>query len=239
MNELEKYQKKLIVMSMLVGQQDEIIDDIEQKPELQNFYISSKMIESFKEIIKENEENNFIDFKMKNKIIEYLDFFRDINTMLGKENKKEILKKINECIILCNLLDTNVDTKIFYANQLYERTQGWQNLDKCYECTFDQNNIKTINESIFQDIFFFNQFINKNSYNNYNLGIYDNEFTIWSVNHFLNDIPEIITNKNFENNCNLLVSRMKKNIFEFYRACGLEIGNRVRKETKNLQKKLR
>ena len=131
MNSLEKYQKELVVMSLLVGQQDEIINDIEEKKELQESYVSIEIIEAFKKIMTENSESSFIDFKMKNKIIEYLDFFRDINTMLGKENKKDILKKINECIVLCNLLDTDVDTKVFYANQLYERTQGWQNIDKC------------------------------------------------------------------------------------------------------------
>ena len=87
MNSLEKYQKELVVMSLLVGQQDEIINDIEEKQELQESYVSIEIIEAFKKIITENNESSFIDFKMKNKIIEYLDFFRDINTMLGKENK--------------------------------------------------------------------------------------------------------------------------------------------------------
>lgn len=239
MNILEKYQKELVVMSLLVGQQDEIINDIEEKQELQESYVSIEIIEAFKKIITENNESSFIDFKMKNKIIEYLDFFRDINTMLGKENKKDILKKINECIVLCNLLDTDVDTKVFYANQLYERTQGWQNIDKCYECTFDQTNIETINLSIFLDLNFFNQFIIKNSNINNNLGLYNNEFAIWSVNHFLNDIPEIITNENFKDNCDSLISYMKKNGFKIYKSCGLQIGNRIKKETKNLQKRLR
>lgn len=239
MNSLEKYQKELVVMSLLVGQQDEIINDIEEKQELQESYVSIEIIEAFKKIMTENSESSFIDFKMKNKIIEYLDFFRDINTMLGKENKKDILKKINECIVLCNLLDTDVDTKIFYANQLYERTQGWQNIDKCYECTFDQTNIETINLSIFLDLNFFNQFIIKNSNINNNLGLYNNEFAIWSVNHFLNDIPEIITNENFKDNCDSLISYMKKNGFKIYKICGLQIGNRIKKETKNLQKRLR
>lgn len=239
MNSLEKYQKELVVMSLLVGQQDEIINDIEEKQELQESYVSIEIIEAFKKIITENNESSFIDFKMKNKIIEYLDFFRDINTMLGKENKKETLKKINECIVLCNLLDTDVDTKVFYANQLYERTQGWQNIDKCYECTFDQTNIETINLSIFLDLNFFNQFIIKNSNINNNLGLYNNEFAIWSVNHFLNDIPEIITNENFKDNCDSLISYMKKNGFKIYKSCGLQIGNRIKKETKNLQKRLR
>ena len=239
MNSLEKYQKELVVMSLLVGQQDEIINDIEEKQELQESYVSIEIIEAFKKIITENNESSFIDFQMKDKIIEYLDFFRDINTMLGKENKKDILKKINECIVLCNLLDTDVDTKFFYANQLYERTQGWQNIDKCYECTFDQTNIETINLSIFLDLNFFNQFIIKNSNINNNLGLYNNEFAIWSVNHFLNDIPEIITNENFKDNCDSLISYMKKNGFKVYKSCGLQIGNRIKKETKNLQKRLR
>lgn len=239
MNSLEKYQKELVVMSLLVGQQDEIINDIEEKQELQESYVSIEIIEAFKKIITENNESSFIDFQMKDKIIEYLDFFRDINTMLGKENKKDILKKINECIVLCNLLDTDVDTKIFYANQLYERTQGWQNIDKCYECTFDQTNIETINLSIFLDLNFFNQFIIKNSNINNNLGLYNNEFAIWSVNHFLNDIPEIITKENFKDNCDSLISYMKKNGFKIYKSCGLQIGNRIKKETKNLQKRLR
>lgn len=239
MNSLEKYQKELVVMSLLVGQQDEIINDIEEKQELQESYVSIEIIEAFKKIITENNESSFIDFKMKNKIIEYLDFFRDINTMLGKENKKDILKKINECIVLCNLLDTDVDTKVFYANQLYERTQGWQNIDKCYECAFDQTSIETINLSIFMDLNFFNQFIIENSTINNNLGLYNNEFAIWSVNHFLHDIPELIINKNFKDNCDSLISYMKKNGFKIYKSCGLQIGNRIKKETKNLQKRLR
>lgn len=239
MNSLEKYQKELVVMSLLVGQQDEIINDIEEKQELQESYVSIEIIEAFKKIITENNESSFIDFQMKDKIIEYLDFFRDINTMLGKENKKDILKKINECIVLCNLLDTDVDTKIFYANQLYERTQGWQNIDKCYECTFDQTNIETINLSIFLDLNFFNQFIIKNSNINNNLGLYNSEFAIWSVNHFLHDIPELIINENFKENCNSLIPCMKKNIFRIYKNYEFGVANRIKKETKNLQKRLR
>ena len=239
MNSLEKYQKELVVMSLLVGQQDEIINDIEEKQELQESYVSIEIIEAFKKIITENNESSFIDFQMKDKIIEYLDFFRDINTMLGKENKKDILKKINECIVLCNLLDTDVDTKIFYANQLYERTQGWQNIDKCYECTFDQTNIETINLSIFLDLNFFNQFIIKNSNINNNLGLYNSEFAIWSVNHFLHDIPELIIYENFKENCNSLIPCMKKNIFRIYKNYEFGVANRIKKETKNLQKRLR
>ena len=239
MNSLERYQNELIVMALLVGQQDEIINDIKEQKKLQEFYISSEILETLKKIIMENNEKCFIDFRVKNKILDYLSFFRDTNKMLEKENKKETLNKINECIILCNSLDTDVDTKIFYANQLYERTQGWQNIDKCYECTFDQTNIETINLSIFLDLNFFNQFIIKNSNINNNLGLYNNEFAIWSVNHFLNDIPEIITNENFKDNCDSLISYMKKNGFKIYKSCGLQIGNRIKKETKNLQKRLR
>ena len=239
MNSLEKYQKELVVMSLLVGQQDEIINDIEEKKELQESYVSIEIIEAFKKIITENNESSFIDFKMKNKIIEYLDFFRDINTMLGKENKKDILKKINECIVLCNLLDTDVDTKIFYANQLYERMQGWQNIDRGYECTFNQNNIEAINLSIFQDIYFFDQFMFESNTTNYKLGVYNSEFAIWSVNHFLHDIPEIITNENFKENCDSLIPCMKKNMFKIYKNDGLGVANRIKKETKNLQKRLR
>ena len=239
MKSLEKYQKELIVMALLVGEQDEIINDIEEKKELQESYVSIEIIEAFKKIMTENSESSFIDFKMKNKIIEYLDFFRDINTMLGKENKKDILKKINECIGLCNLLDTDVDTKVFYANQLYERTQGLQNIDRCYERTFGQTSIEAINLSIFQDIYFFDQFMFESNTTNYKLGVYNSEFAIWSVNHFLHDIPELIINKNFKDNCDSLISYMKKNGFKIYKSCGLQIGNRIKKETKNLQKRLR
>ena len=48
MNSLEKYQKELVVMSLLVGQQDEIINDIEEKQELQESYVSIEIIEAFK-----------------------------------------------------------------------------------------------------------------------------------------------------------------------------------------------
>lgn len=239
MNSLERYQNELIVMALLVGEQDEIINDIKEQKKLQEFYISPEILETLKKIITENNESSFIDFKMKNKIIEYLDFFRDINTMLGKENKKDILKKINESIVLCNLLDTDVDTKVFYANQLYERMQGWQNIDRGYECTFNQNNIEAINLSIFQDIYFFDQFMFESNTTNYKLGVYNSEFAIWSVNHFLHDIPEIITNENFKENCDSLIPCMKKNMFKIYKNDGLGVANRVKKETKNLQKRLR
>lgn len=239
MNSLERYQNELIVMALLVGEQDEIINDIKEQKKLQEFYISPEIIETLKKIIMENNEKCFIDFRVKNKILDYLSFFRDTNKMLEKENKKEILKKINECIILCNALDTDVDTKVFYANQLYERTQGCYDIDECYEIELTKEIIEIINLSIFLDLDFFNQFIIENSNINNNLGLYNNEFAIWSVNHFLNDIPEIITNENFKYNCDLLISYMKKNGFKIYKSCGLQIGNRIKKETKNLQKRLR
>ena len=69
MNSLEKYQKELVVMSILVGQQDEIINDIEEKKELQESYVSIEIIEAFKKIITENNESSFIDFRVKNKIL--------------------------------------------------------------------------------------------------------------------------------------------------------------------------
>lgn len=239
MNSLERYQNELIVMALLVGQQDEIINDIKEQKKLQEFYISSEILETLKKIIMENNEKCFIDFRVKNKILDYLSFFRDTNKMLEKENKKETLKKINECIILCNELDTDVDTKVFYANQLYERTQGYYDIDECYEIELTKEIIEIINLSIFQDIYFFDQFMFENTSTNYKLGVYNSEFAIWSVNHFLHDIPELIINENFKENCNSLISYMKKNGFKIYKSCGLQIGNRIKKETKNLQKRLR
>lgn len=239
MNSLERYQNELIVMALLVGQQDEIINDIKEQKKLQEFYISSEILETLKKIIMENNEKCFIDFRVKNKILDYLSFFRDTNKMLEKENKKETLKKINECIILCNALDTDVDTKVFYANQLYERTQGCYDIDECYEIELTKEIIEIINLSIFQDIYFFDQFMFENTSTNYKLGVYNSEFAIWSVNHFLHDIPELIINENFKDNCDSLISYMKKNGFKIYKSCGLQIGNRIKKETKNLQKRLR
>ena len=89
------------------------------------------------------------------------------------------------------------------------------------------------------DLDFFNQFIIENSNINNNLGLYNNEFAIWSVNHFLNDIPELIINENFKENCNSLIPCMKKNIFRIYKNYEFGVANRVKKETKNLQKRLR
>lgn len=239
MNSLERYQNELIVMALLVGQQDEIINDIKEQKKLQEFYISPEILETLKKIIMENNEKCFIDFRVKNKILDYLSFFRDTNKMLEKENKKETLKKINECIILCNALDTDVDTKVFYANQLYERTQGYYDIDECYEIELTKEIIEIINLSIFQDIYFFDQFMFENTSTNYKLGVYNSEFAIWSVNHFLHDIPEIITNENFKENCDSLIPCMKKNMFKIYKNDGLGVANRIKKETKNLQKRLR
>jgi hypothetical protein len=239
MNSLERYQNELIVMALLVGQQDEIINDIKEQKKLQEFYISPEILETLKKIIMENNEKCFIDFRVKNKILDYLSFFRDTNKMLEKENKKETLKKINECIILCNELDTDVDTKVFYANQLYERTQGYYDIDECYEIELTKEIIEIINLSIFQDIYFFDQFMFENTSTNYKLGVYNSEFAIWSVNHFLHDIPELIINENFKENCNSLIPCMKKNIFRIYKNYEFGVANRIKKETKNLQKRLR
>ena len=93
MNSLERYQNELIVMALLVGEQDEIINDIKEQKKLQEFYISSEILETLKKIIMENNEKCFIDFRVKNKILDYLSFFRDTNKMLEKENKKNKDKK--------------------------------------------------------------------------------------------------------------------------------------------------
>ena len=69
MNSLERYQNELIVMALLVGQQDEIINDIKEQKKLQEFYISSEILETLKKIIMENNEKCFIDFRVKNKIL--------------------------------------------------------------------------------------------------------------------------------------------------------------------------
>ena len=88
--------------------------------------------------------------------------------------------------------------KFFYANQLYERTQGYYDIDECYEIELTKEIIEIINLSIFQDIYFFDQFMFENTSTNYKLGVYNSEFAIWSVNHFLHDIPELIINENFK-----------------------------------------
>ena len=54
MNSLERYQNELIVMALLVGQQDEIINDIMEQKKLQEFYISSEILDTLKKIIMEN-----------------------------------------------------------------------------------------------------------------------------------------------------------------------------------------
>ena len=166
----------------------------------------------------------------------------EATSALDLENTEEVietLKKINECIILCNALDTDVDTKVFYANQLYERTQGYYDIDECYEIELTKEIIEIINLSIFQDIYFFDQFMFENTSTNYKLGVYNSEFAIWSVNHFLHDIPELIINENFKENCNSLIPCMKKNIFRIYKNYEFGVANRIKKETKNLQKRLR
>ena len=84
MNSLERYQNELIVMALLVGEQDEIINDIKEQKKLQEFYISSEILETLKKIIMENNEKCFIDFRVKNKILDYLSFFRDTNKMFEK-----------------------------------------------------------------------------------------------------------------------------------------------------------
>ena len=48
MNSLERYQNELIVMALLVGQQDEIINDIKEQKKLQEFYISPEILETLK-----------------------------------------------------------------------------------------------------------------------------------------------------------------------------------------------
>ena len=73
---------------------DEIINDIKEQKKLQEFYISSEILETLKKIIMENNEKCFIDFRVKNKILDYLSFFRDTNKMLEKENKKEKIENI-------------------------------------------------------------------------------------------------------------------------------------------------
>ena len=62
MNSLERYQNELIVMALLVGEQDEIINDIKEQKKLQEFYISSEILETLKKIIMENNEKCFIDW---------------------------------------------------------------------------------------------------------------------------------------------------------------------------------
>ena len=79
----------------------------------------------------------------------------------------------------------------------------------------------------------------ENTSTNYKLGVYNSEFAIWSVNHFLHDIPELIINENFKENCNSLINCIKKNIFRIYKNYEFGVSNRIKKETKNLQKRLR
>lgn len=239
MEELIKYQNKLTVMGLLMKDEEESICGIEESKKLQTYYVSLNVLETLKGIILENQKTSFIDYQMKQKILSYLDFFRDINTILKKEDKLDILHSINECISMCNSVNDKTDSQVFYTNQLYERTEGWMSIDRCYQYIQNSKSIETIQLSILQDPTFFRNFMFENPYVNYNLGNYNSEFAIWSINRFIYDIPQILENDNFLNNCQNLTKYMKKKIIKYYMKTRLEVASRIRKETNNLQKKLR
>ena len=121
MNSLERYQNELIVMALLVGQQDEIINDIKEQKKLQEFYISSEILETLKKIIMENNEKCFIDFRVKNKIIDIIEQNEGIDSY-NDTKEGSVIGDINSYL----------NTVSYYVNLANIKNNNTENIN-CYD----------------------------------------------------------------------------------------------------------
>lgn len=239
MNKIKKYINYLDMMGILLQEEKQLSLIIQKDEKVKKRYLSIELFEALKEIILQNNETNFIDLEIKRKIFNYLYMIRKINLEEKPDNYKEILNNINECICMCNLIDSKTDSKIFYANELYLRMGQSLKLDICYQTMSFSNYINSVKNSIISDFDIFNHFFFEELYKDPAPILFVDEKTLWSINKIIYDLPIVLENKNFVLNCKLLNLCMKKNKILYFKQFGLDTARRVCKENKSLQKKLR
>ena len=239
MNKIREYINYLDMMRILLQDEKDVSMIVKKDENLRKHYLSTESFETLKNIIIKNNQTSFIDLEIKKNIYNYLALMRKINLEQKLENYKEMLKNINECICMCNIFDNKTDSKIFYASQLYSRTGGYLNLDECYQRVQISEVRNEVKKSIIKDFNIFKKFLFEKLYEGDDPTLFINEYTLWSINKFVDDIPEILKYENFAINSEVLVLCMKKNRFNFFRNCGYDSAQRIASENKRLQKKLR
>lgn len=232
------YQTRLLIEGFLLDDRVKI-EHIKEDSKIQRFYISCYFLKYLKWFIQNQDEICFIDPQMKGKILNYLFEFREINKTSSNSDKKEIFDLINECVRTCNLLDPRIDQNIYLAGQLWIRTGQFINLDGAYLCV--QNSIyrEKLKQSIIYDTYYFEKFMFHSPIENDEVINYNEEYALWSMNRILSDIDSFDTPSILKENCLRLIKVTNQNLLKNYVKSGLATGNRLRREKKELIKKIR
>lgn len=127
---LREYKVKLIIENMLL---DDKVIELNGNIHNQNLYLSPIFLIFLKSFIIKGNQNGFIDFSIKAKLLNYLNQFRDFNHRSNLEHKVCIGNLINECIIECNSINPKLDSDFYYAEQVSIRTAGVYDLNHSYQ----------------------------------------------------------------------------------------------------------
>lgn len=232
---LREYKVKLIIENMLLG--DEVIE-LDGNIHNQDFYLSPIFLIFLKSFIQKGNQNGFIDFSIKAKLLNYLNQFRDFNHRSNLEHKICIENLINECIIECNSINPKLDSDFYYAEQVSIRTAGVYDLNHSYQLIKFVDGYKNLTKnSCLNDLYYFDAYISKTITSKDEDLV--SEWAMWSVNRFLYDLEDLSKHPTFLENCKNLLKVGKKSIVRNYLHNGLMVGNRIRKEQKELTKKIR
>ena len=230
---LEKYQDMLRFQTIITTQENPVMIRLEKEK-----YINKDFLETVKEYIIQKNQEDFIDYEIRNIILTYLNYFKEYSKEV---EKKELNELINECIMECNLCSIVNDVDLYYANEFYIRTGEYKtpNWFYCNIKNGDYNN-STIYELMQKDEYYLYCLLYQDKKQNIEDNIYSSEQPFWSAHRFLNDVPELQKNEKFLQNCNDMCLFVK-DALSYNVLIGKNLGfiKRFKYEVKSLQKKLR
>lgn len=236
--DLDNYQNRLLLDGIFVSDQA-AIKNILDDPSLQEFYLSDYFLTLLRWYIQNQDKIGLIDSTNKSRVYELLSILNTANKQSSFPNKKEIHDFINECIIECNLLNTKIDHNIYLAAQYHVRTGEYYNEEESYVCVTSSSANELVEESVLNDYNYLEHFLYYSPEENVQNGVYDHEYSVWSMNRFLYDFEQFEIPFLLQENCKALIKTRKKHLLRNYVKDSFDTARRVQHEIKSLSKKIR
>lgn len=227
------YFNRLLIMNLLVKDVDDMIVNLENLKYYQDKYFQKDVIKEIENLIKDNDKIKIIGPSYKEKLYDYLDFFRDLNTTIKKDDKSEILKLINNALILLEKINVYEEDK-FYERELNIRTFGYYD-SKIEKLPYNDILKSKINKSISLDLYYYENLIGMKKDNKQ----INFEYFIWSIGKYISDYPEILKDPTIFSKISFLLKREKINWINLLNENSFKKSKRIIYENKQITKIMR
>lgn len=192
-------------------------DDLDYLPD-REYVISSDFIDYLYMKTHINEVTEIFDRQVKNNIFDVIMFIR--NNI--KENRSEVIKKLNEIIIVLNKSDSKGSAS-FYKEQYLKRIhyyneKGQRKFPELMFTEYDDSieYLSFVRESISLDYGTVEDILEKDDEEFLSIEeSFINEYFLYTISKILYDCPELFLNERFKNRALYILKKIQKGILKF------------------------